>query len=435
MSDWRKYYEGRMVAPEVAVATISSGDRIRAVAGHDCAPLMMSLIGRSDEIKNVRVRQIAAWNDNGLYSEHWSQIIGADVSFATPPTRLGVEEGFIDYTVVGFGDFDRDLDQGRPGSQMYDQCWITVTPPDDDGYCNVGAELWDLRNGMRRSKTTVAGVNQYLPRTFGTTTIHVSDIDYFYEQHEPAPDRIRRTPTPIAAAIAEHISPLVKSGDTLQIGAGTTTFALASLGTFDDKEDLGYFAETSSPGLVDLVRKGNITSKYATVHPNKFVTTGLTSGGQQDWDYVNGNEMFEFYDYDYMLDPKVIAKNDNLIAINNALAIDLYGQVAVSSIGDRIRAGTGGQLAYHTGAFLSKGGRAVTVLPSTTTDGTVTRIVHQHPAGQIITVPWDLADTVVTEYGSADLLGKSIRERAEALIEIAHPDMRAELRQAARRLT
>lgn len=426
--DWRRHYEQRMATPDDIVCKVESGDRIRTVAGHDCLSLIAALIGRSHELNDIEIRQIAAWKDYGLYSPEWAKSIRTNLSFATPPTRTGVAEGFIDYTVVGFGDFDRNLDQQRPGSSRYDHCWFTATPPNDDGFCCVGAELWDLRNAMSRSRVKVAAINRFLPRTGGTTWVHVSEIDYFYEQHEPAADRIRRSPSGAAAAIAKHIEPLVRNGDTIQVGAGSSTFALASLGTFDEKEDLGYFAETSSPGLLDLVRRGVITSKYATLHPNKFVTTGLTSVGPDDWAYVNDNPFFEFYDYDYMLNPAVIAKNDNLIAINNALAVDLFGQVAVSSIGSDIRAGTGGQLAYHTGAFLSKGGRAITVLPATTSDGTKTRIVHQHPAGQIVTVPWDLADTVVTEYGVAELLGKSMRERAEALIAIAHPDVRPELR-------
>ena len=434
-ADWRGQYENRIVTPEEVVAKVASGDRIRTVAGHECPSLLAALTARSDELRNVEIRQIAAWSDYGLYSREWADTIRTNLSFATPPTRQGVAEGFIDYTLVGFGDIDRDLDQGRAGSSPYDFCWFTVTPPNEDGFCCTGAELWDLRNAMKRSKTKIAGVNRYLPRTSGNTWVHVSEIDYFFEADEPAPERMRRDPQPMAKKVAGYISALVKNGDTLQIGAGTTTNALPQLGAFDDKEDLGYFAETSPPGMLDLVRRGIVTSKYATLHPKKFVTTGLTSGGPDDWAYVDGNPFFEFHDYDYMLDPAVIGRNDNLVAINNALSVDLLGQVVVSAMGQRFRAGTGGQLGYHLGAFLSKGGRAITVLPSTTSDGNISRIVREHPQGQVVTVPSDIADTVVTEFGVAELLGKSIRQRAEALIAIAHPDVRAELRTAIRGLS
>jgi 4-hydroxybutyrate CoA-transferase len=184
------------------------------------------------------------------------------------------------------------------------------------------------------------------------------------------------------------------------------------------------------PGVIDLVRKGVITSKYAKVHPNKFVTTGLL-GTPADYAYVDGNPFFEFYDYDYILDSAVISRNDNMVAINNALSIDLRGQIVVSALGSDLFAGTGGQLGFHLGAYLSKGGRAITVVPSTTSDEQTSRIVYQHPEGQLVTVPWDFTDTVVTEYGVADLLGKSMRQRADALISIAHPDHRSELRKAA----
>jgi 4-hydroxybutyrate CoA-transferase len=286
---------------------------------------------------------------------------------------------------------------------------------------------------MKRTKVNVAGVDRGLPRTFGDTWVHVSEIDYFYECHETPQVRMRPEPSPTAMAIAEHVSGLVRNGDTLEIGAGSTSGALASLGVFDDKEDLGFFSELASPGIIDLVKRGIITSKYATVRPNRFVTTGLL-GGAEDYAYVDNNPFFEFYDYDYMLNPAVIGQNDHMVAINNALSIDLRGQIALVSIGPRIFAGSGGQLSYHLGAYLSKGGRAITVLPSTTSDGKISRIVHQHPQGQMVTIPWDLADTVVTEYGVADLVGKSIRQRAQELIAIAHPDFRPDLQKAVSQL-
>jgi 4-hydroxybutyrate CoA-transferase len=434
-ADWREHYESRMVSPEDVVSKVASSDRIFIATGHECPPLVGALMGRALDLQGIEIRRISAfWEDYGIFTEEWAPKIRMNVSFGTPPSRAAIAAGIMDYTVVGFGDMHRNIDQRRPGSAPYDHCWFTVTPPDDNGYCSAGAELWDLKMGMAHARVKAVGVNKYMPRTFGDTKIHVSEIDYFFPYDEPAAKRIRRGPGPVAVAIAKQIATVVRSGDTIEIGAGTTTFALAELGAFDDKEDLGFFSETAAPGILDLVKRGIITSKHATLHPNKFVTTGLTALGPDDWEFVNDNPFFEFYNYDYVLDPVVIARNDNMVAINNALAIDLRGQVAVSSLGPRLLAGSGGQLGFHTGAFLSKGGRAVTVLPATTAGGSVSRIVHEHPAGQIVTVPWDLADTVVTEYGVAELLGKTMRERAEALIAIAHPDARPELHKAAKLL-
>lgn len=434
-ADWREHYESRTVTPEAVVEKIGSGDRVYIATGHECPPLVGALMARAGELEGVQIRKLSSfWEDYGIFSDEWSSMLRLNVSFGTPASRAAIASGIVDYTVVGFGDMHRDIDLGRSGSRPYEHCWFTVTPPDEHGMCSVGSELWDLKTAMGRSKIKVAGVNRHLPRTFGDTMIHVSEIDYFFPFDEPAAHRMRRGPGDVAKAIAGHISTVVRSGDTLEIGAGTTTFALADLGTFDDKEDLGFFSETAAPGVLELVKRGIITSKHASVHPGKFVTTGLTALGPEDWEFVDGNPFFEFYNYDYVLDPTVIAQNRNMVAINNALSIDLKGQVAVSAVGSRLLAGSGGQLSFHTGAFLAKGGRAVTVLPSTTSDGSVSRIVNQHPQGQIVTVPWDLADTVVTEFGVAELLGKTMRQRAEALIAIAHPDMRAQLAEEARAL-
>ncbi len=418
-----------MSSPEKLVAQVNSGDRIYVVTA-DESNLMAALVGRADELRNVELRSMGGlWAEYGFQVREYADIFRANMSFGTAVTRQAIEEGITDFTVAGFGDVHRHVDQNRPGSSMFDFCWFSVTPPNDSGYVCVGGDLWDVRTSMKRSKTKVAAVNNYLPRTFGDTWIHVSEIDYFFEQHEPFPERVRLVPSPAAQSIARHIKTLIRNGDTIQIGSGSTSAALALAGALEGKEDLGYFSELIVPGVIDLVREGVITSKHATLYPNRFVATGMT-GAPDDYSYVDNNPFFEFYDYDYMLDPSVIARNDNMIAINNALSVDLRGQIAVMSIGPTIFAGSGGQLSFHTGAYISKGGRAITVLPATASRGSVSRIVHQFPQGQIVTVPWDLADTVVTEFGVADLLGKTMRQRAEALIAIAHPDFRPELRAA-----
>lgn len=429
---WRKHFESRLVTPEQAVAKVESGDRIYITNTHD-SPLLAALIGRVGELSGVEVRALGIWKDYGFQNAAIAPMIRGNMSFGTPITKAAIAEGIVDYTVTGFGDIHRDIDQKRAGSAPWDFCWLSVTPPNESGYCCIGAELWDIRYSLSRSKVRVAALNDHLPRTFGSTWVHASEIDYFIEDHKPFPMRQLYSPSEEAKAIAGHVSGLVRDRDTLQIGTGSTSGVMALLGAFDDKEDLGYFAEMSVAGLTDLVDRGVITSKYATVHPNKFVTTGLT-GGAEEYAYADGNPFFEFYDYDYMLDPTVIARNDNMVAINNGLSIDLRGQINLISIGPKIHSGSGGQLSYHVGAYLSRGGRAITVLPSTAADGTISRIVPQFPAGQMVTVPWDLADTIVTEYGVADLVGKSIRQRAQALIDIAHPDHRPELRRAVSQL-
>ncbi|MCP5364519.1 MAG: 4-hydroxybutyrate CoA transferase [Hyphomicrobiales bacterium] len=431
---WRDHYKNRMVSPEDVAGQVSSGDRIYVVTCHESAPLLAALLGRSEELRDVEIRSLGGlWSDYGFQNGTWEHVFRANMSFGTPASREAIAKGITNFTVVGFGDAFRHIQQGRAGSDPFDFCYLSVTPPNEAGYCCAGAELWDLRNAMKVSKVKVAAVNQHLPRTYGDTWIHVSEIDYFIEDHEPFLPRTKYVPDAATVAIAEHVSRLVHDRDTLQIGTGSTSGAIAQLGAFDNKQDLGYFAEMSVAGLIDLVDNGVITSKYATVRPNKFVTTGLT-GGSEEYDYANNNPFFEFYDYDYMLNPAVICQNENMVSINNGLSIDLRGQINLVSMGPKIWSGTGGQLAYHTGAFLSRGGRAITVLPSTASKGSISRIVPEFPAGQVVTIPWDLADTVVTEFGVAELLGKTMRQRAQALIDIAHPDHQPELRKAASKL-
>jgi len=433
-SHWHEHYKRRMIGAEEAAAQVSSGNRIYVATSHESAPLLASLLGRADELRDVEIRSLGGlWTDYGFQNGTWAHVFRANMSFGTPASREAIEEGITNFTVVGFGDAFRHINQQRAGSEPFDFCWFTVTPPSEAGYCCVGAELWDLRIAMKNSKINVAAVNDHLPRTFGDTWIHVSEIDYFIEDHEPFLPRTRHEPTAAAVAIAQHVSGLVRDRDTLQIGTGSTSGTLAQLGAFNNRQDLGYFSEMSVAGLLDLVDNGVITSKYATVRPNKFVTTGLT-GGLEEYNYVNNNPFFEFYDYDYMLNPAVICQNDNMVSINNGLSIDLRGQINLVSMGPKIWSGSGGQLAFHTGAFLSKGGRAITVMPSTASKGSISRIVPEFPAGQVVTIPWDLADTVVTEFGVAELLGKTMRQRAQALIDIAHPDHQPELRRAASKL-
>jgi 4-hydroxybutyrate CoA-transferase len=225
----------------------------------------------------------------------------------------------------------------------------------------------------------------------------------------------------------------VKDGDTVQVGLGSTTSATVRLGALSSKRDLAYWGELTVPGIVDLARKGVINGSRLAAHPGKFVTTSA-GNSPGDIEFIGGNPMFEFYEPDYIHNPRVLAANDNMVAINNSLSVDLTGQIASGEIGHKTWSGTGGQLPFAMGAFMSKGGRSITVLPSTAMGGTTSRIVDQFERGQVVTVPRDIADIVVTEYGVAQLLNRSQRERAAELIAIAHPDFRAELRARVARL-
>ena len=279
-------------------------------------------------------------------------------------------------------------------------------------------------------------ISSGIPRTCGDSWIHVSQLDAIVEGDSPrlaAPDPDPADFAEVDRRIAEQVKSLVKDGDTLQLGLGTHTGALPLLGAFDDANDLGYFGELTVPGTVDLVRRGVITCRHAELHPGQFVSS-YVGNSPEDLEFIEDNPFFQLRSYEYTNDPTVIARHQKMLAINGALMVDLSGQIAVYAIGPMVYSGTGGQLAFHLGAFLSKKGRAVTALPSTARGDSISTIVPQFEKGQIVSIPRELADTIVTEQGVARLLGKSVRERAEELIAVAHPDHRDWLRDEARRL-
>jgi len=318
----------------------------------------------------------------------------------------------------------------------------TVSPPDKDGFCSFGSALWNKRSYCKRARNVIVELNDALIRTGGSNFIHVSEIDYFvtHTPTERAPGTTdilgRKTVGPggIEKRIAEYVGDIIQDGDTIEVGVGGVAEWITQLGVLENKNDLGVHSENLPRGTATLVMNGVITGKYKTNHPGKVISTACGGGTKKEMDFINMNPIFELYGSDYVLDPRVIASHDNMVAINAALAVDLTGQIASESIGPVMVSGTGGQLALAIGTSLSRGGRNVNVLTSTAQGGNVSRIVPRLEPGSIVTVPRTLADIVVTEYGIARLKGKTQRQRAEELINIAHPNFRNELRMEARRL-
>ena len=281
------------------------------------------------------------------------------------------------------------------------------------------------------ARLTIAAVDPSIPATFGDTWIHVSEIDKFVLVD---PYRIPELPAPVVepweAAIAGNVGELIRDGDTIQFGLGSTTSAVVREGALADKAGLAYWGELTVAGTIDLVKAGVITGERSRIHPHKFIATSA-GNSKGDIEFIAENPQFEFYEPDYVHNPGVISSNPNMVAVNNALTVDLTGQIAAGEFGHTTWSGTGGQFAFAMGAYMSTGGRSITVLPATAAGGTKSRIVGQFEAGQIITVPRDIADLVVSEYGVASLINKSQRERVDEMISIAHPDFRADLRKHA----
>jgi 4-hydroxybutyrate CoA-transferase len=431
---WREWYARRLVPADEAMAHVKSGDRVWISPQQYVSLLLAVLLGRAEELHDVEIRTLVS-GDYGWYDEAFQGRISVNTYFTSMFSREAVNSQRASFTPWMVWGAHKALDQGREGARPIDVALVSVTPPNEQGYVCYGPHIWDAKTTAARARTVIAAVNEHLPRTFGDTWAHVSEIDWFVEDPTPLPDHSAAYPPPEPwdQAIADYVGSLLRDGDTVQVGTGSTTGNLARLGAFDGKRDLGYFAELTVPGLVDLARQGVITSRHLNLHPGKFVTS--TAGNSAaDRAFIADNPMFEFYSTEYMHDPRVIGRIPNLVAINNALTIDLTGQIGAGNLGYRSYSGTGGHLSYALGAFLSEHGRYICVLPSTAVGGTVSRIVSAFEPGQVVTVPRDLADYVITEHGIASLLNKTERERADELIAVAHPDFRADLRRAAEKL-
>jgi 4-hydroxybutyrate CoA-transferase len=429
--EWQALYAARLLSAEDAAASIRSGEHIYIPVGQQPKALVDALLLR-DDLRDVTITCLPLLDYGWLVPEQRGRL-RINVLYASAATRPAIADGSADYTPFMMYGAHKAIDGGRAEARPLDVVVISVTPPNEHGYVCLGTAVWDALTAARRARRVLAIVNRNLPTTFGDSWLHVSEIACFVEHHAELPPRVETPVDPWDAAIAGYAGSLVQHGDTIQIGTGSTSGNIVTLGGLDGREDLGYFGELTVPGTIDLVRQGVINGKRMVTHPGRFVAT--TAGNSpDDRAFISGNPAFEFRAIDYVHDPRAISANDHYVALNNAITVDLGGQIAASAIGPYVYSGTGGHLSFALGAFMAAHGRYVCVLPATARGGTVSRIVPRFEAGQIVTVPREYADTIVTEYGIAHLLNKSVRERTDALIAIAHPDFRAELRREAQRL-
>jgi 4-hydroxybutyrate CoA-transferase len=437
MTDWREEYERKFITVEEAVSEIRSGDRVAFTYGREPLALGLALASRKEQLTGVKIFVRNPYTDFGWYDPDWEDNFKVDISYVLPLIREKSAQRRCDFIIGGL----TGIASEHPVIKDVDFLFTEVSPPDENRFCSFGASVWGKRKAIRHARKVIAEVNEELIRTYGDNSIHISEIDAFvehiYEEPPGKSDLLGREseqPGDVEKQIAHHVSTLVRDGDTLEIGVGSTSEWLAPLGAFDDRVNLGWHSEVTPRGIVGLIRDGIITGKRKKSHRGKAVTVVIGDGDRQELEFVNNNPMFELYDADYVLDPRVVASNDNVLAINSALAIDLTGQCAAESIGPTMLGGPGGQLAFAIGAQLSRGGRFVLVLPSTANEGNISRIVSLMEQGTVVTIPRTLADVVVTEYGVAYLRHKSLKERAWELISVAHPDFRDILGREAKRL-
>jgi acyl-CoA hydrolase/GNAT superfamily N-acetyltransferase len=421
--DWQK----RLVKPEEAVKVIKSGNRI--FIGSACAT-PQSLVRALVQIpaEDLEILHILTLGVAPYVQEKFAERFRANAFFISANVRKAVWEGKADYTPIFLHEIPKLFKTQRI---PIDVALFQVSLPDEHGYCSFGISVDITKPAAECAKIRIAEINPNMPRTFGNSFIHIDDIEYIVYSEEPIIEYQVAAPPEIVRRIAKNVADLIEDGSTIQVGYGGVPNAILEF--LKDKKDLGVHTEVFSDSLIELIETKVVTNARKTLHPGKVIAS-FAMGTKKLYDYLNNNPFFEFYPVDYTNDPFVIAQNEKMVAINSALEIDLTGQVCADSIGHRFYSGFGGQLDFIRGAARSKDGKPIIVLPSTREGGTISRIVPFLSEGAgVVTTRADV-HYVVTEWGVANLHGKSIRERALALIAIAHPKFRSELLKKAKEL-
>lgn len=418
---WKTWYKEHLFTPEQAVQQIKSGQRV--VVAHACGEpsiILDALVANAAQYENVEIIHMVAMGKAAYCQPQYDKNFHHNAFFLGGSTRAAAAEGRVDFTPVYFSEIPGLLREDlRPNVTLL-QC----SPPDAHGYVSLGVSVDYTKPAAEASDLVIAQVNQNMPRTLGDSFLHVTQIGCLVEADTPVIELAPPKIGDVERAIGENVASLVRDGDTLQLGIGAIPDAVLLF--LKEKNDLGIHTEMFSDGVVELVEAGVITNKAKTLHRGQSVATFLM-GTRRLYDYVSDNPAVAMYPVDYVNDPYVIGQNDNLVSINSCVQVDIMGQVVSTSAGLRQISGVGGQVDFVRGANLSKGGRAIMAMPSTTGKGKISKIVPFLDQGSAVTTTRNEVNYVITEYGIAKLKGKSLRQRAEALIRIAHPDFRDEL--------
>ncbi len=419
---WRETYEKRRMSAAKALKAVGRGQRV--FVGSACAEpraLVSALLDRADDLHDVEILHFVTLGEAPYVDRRFDKRFRHNAFFVGPRTREAVNQGRADYTPVFMHEI-QDLFAER--QVPLDVALIQVSPPDNHGFVSLGIGVDVARAAAENARHVIAQVNQNMPRTMGNTFLPVSAIDAFVEQDEDLMEFPWPRPDPVGRRIAEHAAKLIEDGDCLHVGYGQIPYLV--LGRLFDKRELGMHTEVVSDAVMELIEAGVVTGSRKNHLPGRVVCS-FCIGSRRMYDYVDLNPSFLFLPSGQVYNPLEIAKNERMVSIGSALEVDLTGQVSSESLGFRLYAGIGGRLDFMRGAAMSRGGKPVIVLPSTTKDGQKSRIVARLSAGAGVVATRGDVHYVVTEYGIAYLHGRSLRERAMALINIAHPRFRDEL--------
>lgn len=479
LNDWRAGYLCKLISPEEAAGVIQSGDNIYLPSAYN-GYMPDVIVGRRDELRGVTVEVSSPLFDPGWLSPGMEDAFTVRVRTYLASARTAHDEGRISFLPLTNGSYFKPHRDHRSGTRDIDVFIMEVSPPDRNGFMSFGSSVWQKRDYCGEAKMIIAEIDAHMIRTCGDTAIHVSEVDHIVDVTDTPlskgdiqqvldrlpeakkekgrfaldyanPRVVRRAierlddfgeeyiefmfrlddPTDEVIVMAEYLKPILRDRDTIQIGVGAISGHMIELGVFDHLKDLSIWSEMSAPGMGHLIRRGIATSRYATFHPGKAVFSSLSGMRGDELRWLNDNPMIEMRSADYVVNIANVSRIENMVAINNIAQVDLTGQITCETqFGPRLINGPGGQTEFHIGAFYSHGGRAVSLMRSTWADGAVSTILPHLDHGSLVSIPRTYADIIITEYGVAELLGKTHRERAEALIKIAHPKFRSDLEKA-----
>ncbi len=422
MSNWKDLYKSKLTTVEEAVKHIKSGDRV--VFGHAVGEpknLVDAMVANHKQYENVEIVHMVAMGKGEYTKPEMAPHFRHNAVFVGGCTREAVADGRGDYTPVFFHEVPKLF---KGGLLPVDVALVQVSTPDKHGYCSLGVSVDYTKAAVETAKMVIAEVNDQMPKTYGETFVHVSELDYLVETSNP----IIELPPPrigdVEKAIGENCASLIEDGSTLQLGIGAIPDAVLLF--LKDKKDLGIHSEMFSDGVLELYEAGVVTNSKKALHKGKMIVTFLM-GTKRLYDFIDNNPIVEMYPVDYVNDPVVVMKNSKMVAINSCIQVDFMGQVVSDSIGIKQFSGVGGQVDFVRGAAMAKDGKAIIAMPSTAAKGKVSRITPFIDHGSAVTTSRNDVDYVVTEFGIAPLKGQTLQQRARNLINIAHPDFKDEL--------
>jgi acetyl-CoA hydrolase len=425
---WLKTYNSHVTSVSEAVKIIKSGNKIVVQPG--CAiPMILvnALVDRKEELRDVEIYHVLVVGELPYLKPGMEKHFKHKAFFIGANARAAINEGRAEFVPIFLSEVTLLF---KRGVIQADVALIHVSPPDEHGFCSFGIDVGNIKTPAEKAKCVIAQVNKQMPRGLGNSFIHVNKLDYIVEVDEPLQELAQVDPdaTPelleVFDKIGKNVADMIEDGSTLQMGIGAIPDAV--LRYLHDKKDLGVHTEMFSDGLVELVEEGVVNGEKKTLHQGKIIA-GFVLGTKRAFDFIDNNPIFEFHPQEYVNDPFLISRNNKMVAINSAIEIDLTGQVCADSMGTKMYSGIGGQVDFMRGSSHSEGGKPIIALPSATKDLKYSKIVSTlKPGAGVVTTRGDV-HYVVTEYGVAYLFGKSVQERAKALIEIAHPAYRDEL--------